>query len=156
MKRVPKAKSSASVPGEVDMTIKRDCDASVIQTVSNDAPSCTQLCSALLASVAELTRRKGTLDYDLDTSTIESTLCAVRIARLSCDEIAWDLQRVCPAAGIMSDSVCEALQQYYRLAATNEFEFPERQATWHKCHYSPDTGESSHIAVSDAGHADGL
>ncbi len=117
------------------MTDQHNCVEHSIQTTHDIPASCTNLCSDLFASLAELARSEGALDGDMDARTIESTLDAVRMARLSCDEIAADLQQVYPVAGPIDHSDCEALQQYMSLAAIDEFQFPETHASRHKCRH---------------------
>ncbi len=83
------------------MSVQRDCGHYSVQTTDNGASFCTKPCFDLLASVAELTEWESTLDGDMDTGAIESALHSIRMARLSCDKIAWDLQRAFPGAGLM-------------------------------------------------------
>ena len=127
----------ASYRRERYMTVQHNHSEHSIQTMQDDPFPCTDLCSDLLASVAELARWEGALDGDMDARTIEDTLNSARLARLSCDKVAAALQQVYPAAGSVTQSNCEALRQYMSLAAIDEFEFPETHASRHKCRHSP-------------------
>lgn len=137
------------------MSVQRDCGDYPVQTTNNGVSFCTKPCSDLLASVAELTEWESTLDGDMDTGAIESVLHTIRMARLNCDKIAWDLQQAFPAAGLMGDSACEALQQYSSLAATDEFEFPELRAARHECRHSLHVGAVTYAPARIPGQADG-